>query len=272
VTRQDDEYVLGTDDAELARLGLQHRLWSAQAFACWERAGVKPGAFVLDVGAGPGFAALDLAQLVAPGGRVTAVDESERFLRHLRERVRAAGLANVETVTRDVQALDVPESAFDVAYARWVLCFTPRPREVVVGVAAALKPGGVFAVQDYVDWAALSLSPASDAFARVMPAVGKSWREHGGDPRIGQRLPALLHECGFRVESIIPLQRIARPRDPLWQWPTTFFSNFIPRLVEQGLVSADDQRAFQREWSERSRDENAFFWTPSMIEIIARRR
>jgi hypothetical protein len=68
-----------------------------------------------------------------------------------------------------------------------------------------------------------------------------------------------------------PLQRVARPRDPLWQWPATFFANFIPRLVEQGLVSAADQRAFERDWSQRSRDENAFFWTPSMIEIIARR-
>ena len=39
----ENEYVLGTDEAERVRLGLQHRLWSAQAFACWERAGIKPG-------------------------------------------------------------------------------------------------------------------------------------------------------------------------------------------------------------------------------------
>jgi ubiquinone/menaquinone biosynthesis C-methylase UbiE len=266
------EYVLGTDDAELLRLGLQHRLWGAQAFACWERAGVTPGATVLDVGAGPGFASIDLAQLVTPSGRVIAVDESERFLRHLSERARSIGISHVETRAQDVQRLDVPDATVDVAYARWVLCFTPRPAEVVARVAAALKPGGVLAVQDYINWAALSLSPASDAFLRVMPAVGRSWRDHGGDPQIGGRLPAMMEASGLRVESILPLQRIARSSEPLWQWPTTFFANFIPRLVEQGLVPADDWRAMEREWAERSRDENAFFWTPSMVEIIARRR
>lgn len=205
------EYVLGTDDAELMRLGLQHRLWSAQAFACWERAGVKPGATVLDVGAGPGFAALDIAQLVAPTGRVVAVDESEKFLDYLNTRARALGVQSIETLTRDAQSLDLPPGTIDIAYARWVLCFTPRPRDVVAGVASALKPGGVFAVQDYVNWAALTLSPASDAFLRVMPAVGASWRSHGGDPQIGQKLPAMMKACGrgsnpSRLSSASPVR------------------------------------------------------------------
>jgi ubiquinone/menaquinone biosynthesis C-methylase UbiE len=267
----DREYVLGTDDAELLRLGLQHRLWSAQAFACWERAGVTPGATVLDVGAGPGFGTIDLAQLVTPSGRVIAVDESERFLRHLAERARSLGIAHVETRAQDVQRLDVPAASVDIAYARWVLCFTPRPEDVVARVAAALKPGGVFAVQDYIDWGALSLSPKSEAFLRVMPSVGKSWRDHGGDWQVGARLPAMMAARGLRVEAILPLQRIARSTDPLWQWPTTFFANFIPRLVEQNLLAAEDWRAMERDWAERSRDENAFFWTPSMVEIVARR-
>ncbi len=271
MTANENEYVLGTDDAELLRLGLQHRLWSVQAFACWERAGVAPGRTVLDVGAGPGFATLDLAQLVTRSGRVIAVDESERFLRHLQDRARVLGIAHVETRTEDVQALALPAGSVDVAYARWVLCFTPRPDDVIAGVAAALKPGGAFAVQDYINWGALSLSPTSDAFLRVMPSVGKSWRDHGGDWQVGARLPAMMAKHGLRVEAMRPLQRIARSSDPLWQWPTTFFANFIPRLVEQGLVSAADWNEMERDWRERSRDPNAFFWTPSMVEIVARR-
>ena len=147
----------------------------------------------------------------------------------------------------------------------------PKPEAVVAGVARALKPGGVFAVQDYINWAALSLSPQNEAFVRVMPAVGKSWRMHGGDPQVGQRLPGMMAAAGLVVEEIRPLQRIARPGDPLWDWPATFFANFIPMLVERGLVSADDWQAFQHEWAECTRDPNAVFWTPSMVEIIARR-
>lgn len=265
------EYVLGTHDAELVRLGLQHRLWSEHTFACWRRCGIRPGHTVLDVGSGPGYTAFDLLPLVGPTGRVIAVDESARFIEYVTGRAAALGLENLHTSVQDVQKLDVPPRSVDIAYARWVMCFVPRPDAVVAGVARALKPGGVFAVQDYINWASLTLSPVGEAFLRVMPSVGKSWRARGGDPSVGQRLPAIMAAAGLVVEDIRPLQRIARPRDPLWEWPTSFFYNFIPMLVEQGLVTPDDWRAFQKEWEERTHDPNAVFWTPPMVEIIARR-
>jgi hypothetical protein len=36
-------YVLGTNDEELARLGVQHRAWRERALAAWRFAGIKPG-------------------------------------------------------------------------------------------------------------------------------------------------------------------------------------------------------------------------------------
>ena len=135
MNRPGDEYVLGTHDAELIRLGLQHRLWSREAFDLWERAGIGPGARVLDVGSGPGHAAFDLAQLVTLSGRVIAVDESERFIRYLTAQAEVRGAINIDASVRDVQDLQTPAESVDFAYARWVLCFTPRPDEVVAGVA-----------------------------------------------------------------------------------------------------------------------------------------
>jgi SAM-dependent methyltransferase len=74
------DYVLGTHDAELERLGLQHRLWRPRMLDAWRRAGSGAGQTVLDVGAGPGYAALDLAEIVGPTGRVLALERSRRFL------------------------------------------------------------------------------------------------------------------------------------------------------------------------------------------------
>jgi SAM-dependent methyltransferase len=268
---KDNEYVLGTNDAELARLGLQHRLWSRQAFDLWERAGIGPGARVLDVGCGPGHATFDIAQLVTQSGRVIAVDESERFVHYLAAQAEVRGVINVEASVQDVQSLKVPAGSVDFAYARWVLCFTPRPGDVVAGVARALKPGGRFLVQDYTHWQGLFLSPADAAFLEVIRATDEAWRGSGGDSEIGKRLPGLMEQNGLVVESIRPLQRIARPHEPLWQWPSSFFANWVPRLVEEGYLQGGAHRAFVEAWDAHSRDPNAFFWTPAMVEVIGRR-
>ncbi|MGB5133009.1 MAG: class I SAM-dependent methyltransferase, partial [Steroidobacteraceae bacterium] len=74
------DYVLGTHDEEIARLGLQHRVWRPTVLECWRTAGIGRGNRVIDVGAGPGFATLDLAGIVGPTGEVLAAERSGRFL------------------------------------------------------------------------------------------------------------------------------------------------------------------------------------------------
>jgi len=64
VTAVRGDYVLGTHDAEVVRPGLQHRVWRESTLAAWRRAGIRPGWRVVDVGAGPGYATWDLAELV----------------------------------------------------------------------------------------------------------------------------------------------------------------------------------------------------------------
>src|SRR3989304_6218773 len=162
--REKGEYVLGTDDEELMRLGFQHRVWGEQAFALWERAGFAPGQTIIDVGCGPGFATLDLARLVGPKGHVIAVDHSARFLEHLKGQLAAQGIQNVETRLQSVEQLDLPKESIDAAYARWVLCFLGDAQSVVAAVAKALRTGGVFAVQDYFQYRTATLAPTTPIF------------------------------------------------------------------------------------------------------------
>ena len=268
-SREADEYVLGTHDAELERLGFQHRIWSEQAFGIWDRAGFKYGDHLLDLGSGPGFATLDLARMVGPHGRIIAADASSRFLEYLVHRQAAEQIGNVQTIEVDLHDLQLPGNSLDGAYARWVLCFVADPARVVARVGLSLRPGGVFAVQDYFNYTSLTLAPRSAILEKVVKAVDASWRAHGGDPDVMARMPAMMEAAGLRVREIRSVCRVARPGSLLWQWPTTFFRNFVPALVESGYLSRSDQETFEAEWKARSQDVNTFFCTPPVYDIIA---
>jgi ubiquinone/menaquinone biosynthesis C-methylase UbiE len=268
-----EEYILGTGDLESDRLGLQHRLWAASAHNLWERAGLVPGMSVLDVGCGPGHATMDLAEIVGSRGRVVAVDESPLFLKHLHDKAQGRRLTNIERVLGDAQQLAqlLPEhtGSFDLAYARWVLCFVPNPDAAIAGVAKMLKPGARFAIQDYFNYEAMTLAPRSEPFSRAVRAIGQSWRDRGGDPDIVARLPAMLRAHGIELSDIRINQRVAKPKSSIWAWPDSFWSSYIPRLVVMGYLTEADEKAFEAAWSEASHDPDAFMMLPPVYDLCA---
>jgi ubiquinone/menaquinone biosynthesis C-methylase UbiE len=270
------EYVLGTGDQELDRLGLQHRLWSASAHLLWERACLKPGMAVLDVGSGPGHATMDLAEIVSETGRVYAVDESALFLHHLHSRVQGRGRSNVQRILGDVQQLPIllPDlrGQIDFAWARWVLCFVPDPEAVVEGVAAMLKRGGRWAIHDYFNYETMTLAPRRDAFTKVITAVARSWRDHGGDPDVAGRLPALLRKHGLEVTHLSVNQRVGTPDSTIWAWPDSFWRSFLPRLLKMGYITREEAEAFSAAWIEASADPDTFMMLPPVWELIAEKR
>jgi ubiquinone/menaquinone biosynthesis C-methylase UbiE len=271
--RERREYVLGTGADELERLGLQHRLWSDAAHALWKIARVQPGMRVLDIGCGPGYASSDLAQLVQHEGSVLGVDESAGFVAHVNAQARARGLTQLSAVAGDVQRLGDAlgtRPPFDFAYARWVLCFTERPEDVIAGAARALRPGGRLAIQDYFNYAAMTPAPRRDSYARAVAATVRSWRARGGDPDVVGRLPRLLRDHGFRIEHLSQHQRLARPGESMWHWTTSWWRNYIPKLVQMGELQPQEADQFFADCDAMD-PETDFLVLPTVYEIVAER-
>jgi SAM-dependent methyltransferase len=269
---EEREYVLGTHDAELERLGYQHRVWAEPTAAAWEAAGFRRGATLLDVGCGPGYVTLDLADLVGAGGRVIGVDMSERFIAHVREQAARRNLHHVEARVEELAMLSQPEASVDGAFARWVLCFVSDPGTVIRNVARALRPGGAFVVMDYSHYEGFRMGPPSRAIDRVLAVVAESFRAHGGNPNVGMELPRLMHDARLEVREIRPLVRAGRPGTALWEWPSTFFRVFLPTLVENGSLTEAEHAAFWADYDARTRDPAAFFMSPPMVTVIGVRR
>jgi SAM-dependent methyltransferase len=209
---------------------------------------------------------------VGPTGRVVAIDEAEMYVEHLRKQAAARGIEHIDVHHGDVHALRDAlgtEARFDAAYARWVLCFVKDPETVVAQAASLLKPGGRLVVQDYFNYSTMSLAPKHAAFTRVIEAVEKSWRDRGGDPDIGGRLPGMMRRAGLTVREITPQLRVARPNETLWAWPDSFYKNFVPALEQMGYLNASERIAFEREWERASHDPDAFVYTPPLVEIVA---
>lgn len=269
---EEHEYVLGTHDAELARLGFQHQVWAQATVAAWEHAGFRRGATILDVGCGPGYATFDLAALVGPEGRVVGVDVSHRFASHVAREAERRGLTHVEARVEDLAMLAQPEASVDGAFARWVMCFLPDPAEVIARVARALRPGAAFAILDYSHYEGFRFGPPSEAAERIFTAVGDSFRAHGGNPDVGMDLPRHMHAAGLEVRVVNPLVRVGRPGTALWEWPRTFFQIFLPTLVADGSLSAADHALFWADYEARSADPAAFFMSPPMVEVVGVKR
>jgi SAM-dependent methyltransferase len=266
------DYVLGTHDEESERLGLQHRVWRPRVLDSWRRAGFTRGQTILDVGCGPGHATLDLAEIVAPGGRVVAVDRSRRFLDALAAAARTRGLSGVEPHEQDLDLADLPVTRADAAWSRWAIAFVKDPRGLVTRIARALRPGGVFVSHEYFDYRTWRLVPRSEEFERFVSLVIDVWRSSGGEPDIGLELPRWLEEAGFEIRALRPIVDVVTPASFVWHWPQSFVEVGLRRLVDLGRIGDGDAATVLRVMAARQADPCARMVTPGLLETIAVRR
>lgn len=265
------DYVLGTDDVELARLKRQHELWASFSRDLWSRAEFKKRKKILDLGCGPGFTSLEMAQFLGQGHEILSVDLSEKFLKHLEKEAAALGpaAAKIGTFLGSLDRMSLPENDFEAAYCRWLMIFVPDVGTALKKIWKHLKPGALFCLQEYVAYENLMLCPEVPEMKEISAAVFKSWKDQGGDPNRGRDLPRLLEENGFKVKELKTISRVARPGEDLWEWPSQFFTGHLPKLIAAGYLQETTANSFLKKWQSASKEKGSFFLAPGMMDIIA---
>lgn len=121
-----------------------------------ERADIRPGENILDIGCGCGETTLDLARRVAPYGRVIGIDISGPMLERARCAAGVANVVNARFENADAQTHPFPEAAFDLVHSRFGVMFFADPAAAFVNLRRTLKPGGRLA---FVCWQSMQLNP-----------------------------------------------------------------------------------------------------------------
>jgi SAM-dependent methyltransferase len=184
--------VAADDHVAVARL----RSWAANALA------PHSGDSVIDVGCGPGTAAIEFAERVGPTGRVCGVDVSEIMVSEASRR--AAAYGNVAFEVGDATNLRYDAASFDCYRSERTYQWLERPERALEEGLRVLRPGGRAVVID-TDWGTLAVDHPDDALseryhARKRPIPPNSW---SGRRLLNQFRRAGLTDLQVTAETII---------------------------------------------------------------------
>lgn len=157
------------------------------------KAGVRPGARCLEVGAGAGTVAVWMAEEAGPSGEVIATDvKPEHVPAH----------PGLTVLPHNVVTDPLPEGKFDVIHVRAVLQHLPQRQEVLPKLVDALAPGGSVVVEEIeARWGSTILATpdprAYGIFERYETAMLTVLKSNGNDPAWARRVHQSMRDLGL---------------------------------------------------------------------------
>lgn len=264
---KEKQYILGTERAELHRLGLQHQVWSAEARRGWELGGFNSGQTLLDLGCGPGFCSIELAYLVGEKGKLIGVDFAAGYIEFLKNQAALHGL-DLELQPSAFDEMQLKPNSLDGAFCRWALAWVSNPEAVIAKVRDALKPGARFVIQEYFDWSVFQTEPELPHLQKAIGACYRSMKEQAGDIDVGRYVPAMGAHLGMKLVHTRSISKLMAPHEPAWQWPYSFLHIYLPKIAERGFLSPEEVQAALADLEMLSKLPEARILGPTVIEVV----
>jgi 2-polyprenyl-3-methyl-5-hydroxy-6-metoxy-1,4-benzoquinol methylase len=173
---------------------------------------IRPGMQAAELGCGPGWLTLALAQR---GAAALGLDISEGALeigRRYYESIRAEVPGTVEYRAVDLNQLDLPPGQFDVIVVKGTLHHLVALRRVIEVIHAALKPGGLLWVSDSLGDEARSSVLAASALMFVLPTHVSYADKIRGLLRFGLKAPGRI-KMSMEAEGLSPFEGAGRDDD-----------------------------------------------------------
>jgi SAM-dependent methyltransferase len=261
-------YLLGDSRREAARLRRQARLWDPTAFALFDRIQIKQGWRVLEVGPGQGSLHMELRRRVQ--GPIDSVERSHVFADLLRQRCSRDGYGQGTIWGTDLIAARLPRATYDLIFARWVFLFLPNPEAHIRKLVAALKPGGILAIEDYCR-ATMRRVPQPPHWENFLKADLAFFASEGGDANIGARLPDLFERAGLTLVDVRPTIKSGPAGSAVWNWVSTYFMGVMPQLGTYPPFDAGQAARLRRNWLAAGKRRTSWLIAPTLVDVVGRK-
>ncbi len=259
------EYLLGANQEELARLQFQHTVWKPVTENFFDRLNVGAGWHCLDVGAGPGLVASDLRERVGEKGSVTILEPSRFYLEWFRKTAQERRWTNIECILGTAESSALPKAKYDLIFVRWVISFVPDLDQFLSNLIASLKPGGIIAFQDYY-YEGLSLFPHG-AFNTVADIMRSYYRSNGGNAYVAGEIPALFRRHGIGLKEFSPHCLSGGPDSGITEWAGRFFTMHLPIMAEKGVITPEQRDAILGDWNAQRKNPDMLFFSPLVVDV-----
>jgi ubiquinone/menaquinone biosynthesis C-methylase UbiE len=207
---------------------------------------LRPGMKVLDVGCGTGSITKDIAKHV---GFITGIDNTEKFIISGKESY--GNIHNMELIATDLFQFD-PKEKFDLIVSARTMQWLSDVPMALLKLKSMLKEGGTLSILDYnhtkVEW-----TPEPPAVMKKFYAAFLKWRtEAGMNNQVGDDLPQLFQEAGFKsIQKFNSDEHYTRGEDN-FVFRTGIWSKVaaMKQIADEGYISDSERLQAIEEYDE----------------------
>jgi SAM-dependent methyltransferase len=215
--------------------------------------GVGDGWKCLEIGGGLGTITRWLSDRVGPRGYVLTTDIDTRFLATI-------GRGNVEVRRHDILTDPLPDSTFDVAYARLVLEHLSDPDLALDRMLMAIKPGGWLVVEDF-EVQSFDRDSSVDPRSKTLAAMQRVTARAGADPRLGLSLGHRLRVRGLMQVGHEGRVQLCHGNSAAARLARLNFEQLREAILASGLAAAEFEADLARLDDEDFEWRSPILWT-----------